>query len=240
MITCLKTELHKSGYVGFKFWQVDRVAGTARIFLAYVSPHLPKRGRVRLQVGYPISYGGRVIHGRQQESSRGSEKWNERNSFYSPTLVGKSYGEDTVLWLEEIKARAGARTQLERYTPRSHTATVTHRGFIFRFHFPRAKGHVIKILQSAYGNQSTSFERSCTHGWRMVSKEGESTPSSFVYSKGIHTFLERKARKNTWPFMRLTEVKERARVSEEQKKNSIIGERCTWRRGSGVKTRSKF
>ena len=201
-------------------------------------------------------------------------------------------------WLEEINARAGARTKLERYTPRSHiacvasvsarvrreklgrgqkkgmtgkgegkegpffcsrsnfraisrletlatqarshTATVTHRGFIFRFHFPR-----VKAMWSKFSNQrmETSLPPSSVRvhrdgGW--LSKEGESTPYSFVYSKGIHTFLERKARKNTWPFMRLTEVKERARISEEQKKNSIIGERCTWRRGSGVKTRCKF
>ena len=113
-----------------------------------MSPPLPKRGRVRLHVGYPISYGGHVIHGGQKKSSRGSEKRNERNSFYSPPLVGKSHGEDTVLWLEEIKARAGATTQLERYTPRSHTATVTHRGFIFRFHFPRAKA-----MWSKFSNQ---------------------------------------------------------------------------------------
>ena len=172
MITCLKTELHKSGYVGFKFWQVDRVAGTVRIFLAYVSPHLPKRGRVRLHVGYPISYGGHVIHRGQKKSSRGSEKRNERNSFYSPPLVGKSYGEDTVLWLEEIKARAGARTHLERYTPRSHTAcmaTVTPHGFIFRFHFPRAKA-----MWSKFSNQrmETSLPPSCVW-WRMVMADGE-------------------------------------------------------------------
>ena len=46
--------------------------------------------------------------------------------------------------------------------------------------------------------------------------EGDSTPCSFVYLRGKHTFLERKAHKNTWPFIRLIEVKERARVFEEQ------------------------
>ena len=70
MITCLKTELHKSGYVGFKFWQVDRVAGTARIFLAYVSPHLPKRGRVRLHVGYPFIRGTHNTRGTKKVVQR--------------------------------------------------------------------------------------------------------------------------------------------------------------------------
>ena len=51
-------------------------------------------------------------------------------------------------------------------------------------------------------------------GWWAI--EGDSTPCSFVYSKGKHTFLEGKALKNTWPFMRLIEVKERPRVFEEQ------------------------
>ena len=45
---------------------------------------------------------------------------------------------------------------------------------------------------------------------------GDSTPCSFVYSKGKHTFLERKALKDTGTFMRLIELKERARVFEEQ------------------------
>ena len=70
MITCLKTELHKSGYVGFKFWQVDRVAGTARIFLAYASPHLPKRGRVRLHVGYPFIRGTHNTRGTKKVVQR--------------------------------------------------------------------------------------------------------------------------------------------------------------------------
>ena len=239
MITCLKTELHKSGYVGFKFWQVDRVAGTARIFLADASPHLPKRGRVRLHVGYPFIRGTHNTRGTKKVVQR-IRKTKRTKLILQPspsweviwrrhgTLIGRNKSacrcDDTTRTLHT------AVTHGNRHTPRVHLS----------FSFSARYGHVIKILQSAYGNQSTSFERSCTHGWRMVSKEGESTPSSFVYSKGIHTFLERKARKNTWPFMRLTEVKERARVSEEQKKNSIIGERCTWRKGSGVKTRCKF
>ena len=45
---------------------------------------------------------------------------------------------------------------------------------------------------------------------------GDSTPCPFVYSKGKHTFLERKALKNTGTFMRFIELKERARVFEEQ------------------------
>ena len=49
-----------------------------------------------------------------------------------------------------------------------------------------------------------------------VEQEGDSTPCSFVYSKGKHTFLERKALKNTGTFMRFIELKERARVFEEQ------------------------
>ena len=40
--------------------------------------------------------------------------------------------------------------------------------------------------------------------------------------------------------MRLIEVEEKARVREEQARIQIIGERCTCRRGSGVKTRRKF
>ena len=43
----------------------------------------------------------------------------------------------------------------------------------------------------ANGNQSTSFERSCTHEWWAT--EGDSTPDSFVYWKGKHTFLGKKA-----------------------------------------------
>ena len=159
MITCLITELHKSGYVGFKFWQVDRVAGTARIFLAYVSPHLPKRGRVRLHVSYPI------------------------------------HGEDSVLWLEEIKARAGATTQLGRYTPRSHTATVTHRGFIFRFHFPRAKA-----MWSKFSNQrmETSLRPSSVRvhmdgGW-WAKRESQLRIHSFIRKEYTPFWRERHVR----------------------------------------------
>ena len=160
-----------------------------------MSPPLPKRGRVRLHVGYPISYGGHVIHGGQKKSSRGSEKRNERNSFYSPPLVGKSYGEDTVLWLEEIKARAGARTQLERYTPRSHTATVTHHGFIYRFHFPRAKA-----MWSKFSNQrmETSLPPSSVRvhmdgGW-WAQRESQLRIHSFIRKEYTPSWRERHVR----------------------------------------------
>ena len=52
------------------------------------------------------------------------------------------------------------------------------------------------------------------HEWWAT--EGNSTPDSFVYSKGKHTFLEWRSLKNTWPFMRLIDVKEKARVFKGQ------------------------
>ena len=42
------------------------------------------------------------------------------------------------------------------------------------------------------------------------------TLDSFVYSKGKHTFLGRKTLKITLRFMRLIEVKEKVRISDEQ------------------------
>ena len=86
------------------------------------------------------------------------------------------------------------------------------------FNFPRAKA-----MWSRFSNQrmETSLPLSnllvhimaAGEQWAI---EGDSTPCSFVYLRGKHTFLERKAHKNTWPFIRLIEVKERARVFEEQ------------------------
>ena len=75
---------------------------------------------------------------------------------------------------------------------------------------------MINILQSAYG---TSYHfRAFVHlgmAGLMVSKR-TLTLDSFVYSKGKHTFLGRKTLKITWPFMRLIEVKEKVRISDEQ------------------------
>ena len=51
---------------------------------------------------------------------------------------------------------------------------------------------------------------------QKLSKRADLTPHSFVYWKGKHIFLERKAIKNTWPFMQLIEVEGKARVLEEQ------------------------
>ena len=50
----------------------------------------------------------------------------------------------------------------------------------------------------------------------MNVERGDLTPDSFFYWKGKHIFVERKAIKNTWPFMRLIEIEEKARVLEEQ------------------------
>ena len=58
--------------------------------------------------------------------------------------------------------------------------------------------------------------RSTQHEWPWLSKRGDLTPDSFVYWKGKHIFLERKAIENTRPFMRLIEVEGKARVLEEQ------------------------
>ena len=78
---------------------------------------------------------------------------------------------------------------------------------------------MIKILQSAYV-MATSLPHTqhvpSTNDHEWHAKEGDATPDSFVYWKGKHTFLERKAIKNTRPFLRLIEVEEKARVLEEQ------------------------
>ena len=122
-----------------------------------------------------------------------------------------------------------------------NTVAFTHSGFIFRFHFPRAKA-----MWSRLSNQRIEIEPSCTHmadgeQWR----EGDATPCSFVYSKGKHTFLERKALKNTWPFMRLIEVKERARVFEEQPRiqssesDAREEEVLAWKHDVSFKSKSK-
>ena len=106
---------------------------------------------------------------------------------------------------------------------------------------------MIKIIQSAYGNQSISFEPSCTHtavkygGWWAI--VGDSTP--FVYSKWKHTFLKRKALKNTGTFMRFIELKERARVFEEQARiqssesDAREEEVLAWKHDVSFKSKSK-
>ena len=108
---------------------------------------------------------------------------------------------------------------------------------------------MIKIIQSAYGNQSISFEPSCTHtavkygGWWAI--VGDSTPCSFVYSKWKHTFLKRKALKNTGTFMRFIELKERARVFEEQARiqssesDAREEEVLAWKHDVSFKSKSK-
>ena len=130
----------------------------------------------------------------------------------------------------------------EDTTARLHTTVAfTHSGFTFRFHFPRSKA-----MWSRLSNQRMEIEPSCTHmadgeQWR----EGDATPCSFVYSKGKHTFLERKALKNTWPFMRLIEVRERARGFKEQPRiQSSEGdareeEVLAWKHDVSFKSKSK-
>ena len=156
-------------------------------------------------------------------------------------------------WLEEINARAGARTKLERYTPRSHiacvasvsarvrreklgrgqkkgmtgkgegkegpffcsrsnfraisrletlatqarshTATVTHRGFIFRFHFPR-----VKAMWSKFSNQrmETSLPPSSVRvhrdgGW-WAKRESQLRIHSFIRKEYTLFWRERHVR----------------------------------------------
>ena len=80
-------------------------------------------------------------------------------------------------------------------------------------------------------------------GWWAI--EGDSTPCSFVYSKGKHTFLEKKALKNTWPFMRLIELKERSRVFKEQARiqssesDAREEEVLAWKHDVSLKSKSK-
>ena len=88
--------------------------------------------------------------------------------------------------------------------------------FVFIFRAPRPCDQDSPI--SAWnGNQSTEHPARMTMNVEQeLSKRGDLTPDSFVYWKGKHIFLERKAIKNTWPFIRLIEVEEKARVLEEQ------------------------
>ena len=94
----------------------------------------------------------------------------------------------------------------------------THAAASFRvhFYFPRAKA-----MWSIFSNQrmETVYHFRAFGHLRMadvmVSKRTLTLDSS-VYSKGKHTFLGRKTLKITWPFMRLIEVKEKVRISDEQ------------------------
>ena len=97
-----------------------------------------------------------------------------------------------------------------RYTPISH-GNLSFFVFIFRALRPCDQDSPISKWKPVYLFRAFFY----TYGGRWAI-EGDSTPCSFVYSKGKHTFLEGKALKNTWPFMRLIEVKERPRVFEEQ------------------------
>ena len=97
-----------------------------------------------------------------------------------------------------------------RYTPISH-GNLSFFVFIFRALRPCDQDSPISVWKPVYLFRAFFY----TYGGRWAI-EGDSTPCSFVYSKGKHTFLEGKALKNTWPFMRLIEVKERPRVFEEQ------------------------
>ena len=85
--------------------------------------------------------------------------------------------------------------------------------FIFRALKPCDQDSPISVCN---GNQSTTQHVPSTNDHEWHAKEGDSTTDSFVYWKGKHTFLERKAIKNTWPFLRSIEVEEKARVLEEQ------------------------
>ena len=81
---------------------------------------------------------------------------------------------------------------------------------VCHFHFPRAlrpcdQDSPISVWKPVYLLRAFVY-----HEWWAT--EGNSTPDSFVYSKGKRTFLEWRSLKNTWPFMRLIEVKEKARV----------------------------
>ena len=77
--------------------------------------------------------------------------------------------------------------------------------FIFRALRPCDQDSPISVWKPVYLLRAFVY-----HEWWAT--EGNSTPDSFVYSKGKHTFLEWRSLKNTWPFMRLIEVKEKARV----------------------------
>ena len=67
-------------------------------------------------------------------------------------------------------------------------------------------------ISACNGNQSTEHPARMT----MIEQERRFNSDSFVYWKGKHIFLERKAIENTRPFMRLIEVEGKARVLEEQ------------------------
>ena len=66
--------------------------------------------------------------------------------------------------------------------------------FIFRALKPCDQDSPISVCN---GNQSTTQHVTSTNDHEWHAKEGDSTPDSFVYWKGKHTFLERKAIKNT-------------------------------------------
>ena len=66
--------------------------------------------------------------------------------------------------------------------------------FIFRALKPCDQDSPISVCN---GNQSTTQHVPSTNDHEWHAKEGDSTPDSFVYWKGKHTFLERKAIKNT-------------------------------------------
>ena len=153
MITCLKTELHKSGYVGFKFWQVDRVAGTARIFLAYVSPHLPKRGRVRLHVGYPFIRGTHNTRGTKKVVQR-IRKTKRTKLILQPSpsweVIWRRHG--TLIGRNKSACRCDDTTR----TPhRSHTRQPSHTAgssivFIFRALRPCDQNSPISVWKPVY------------------------------------------------------------------------------------------
>ena len=90
-----------------------------------------------------------------------------------------------------------------------------------RLHFPFIFIFRAKAMWSIFSNQRMEpvyLFRAFAHlrmADVMVSKRA-STPDSFVYSKGKHPFWGEKTLKITWPFMRLIEVKEKFRISDEQ------------------------
>ena len=106
--------------------------------------------------------------------------------------------------------------------------------FIFRALKPCDQDSPISVCN---GNQSTTQHVPSTNDHEWHAKEGDSTPDSFVYWKGKHTFLERKAIKNTWPFCGWLKLKKKPEFSKnKQEFNNWIA----WTGGSGVKTRCKF
>ena len=112
----------------------------------------------------------------------------------------------------QVQSNSLSTIWLQRYTSlHTYTASTLPSSaiFIFRALRPCDQDSPISVWKPVYLIRAFVY-----HEWWAT--ERDSTPDSFVYSKGKHTFLERRSLKNTWTFMRLIEVKEKARVFEGQ------------------------